>query len=44
MDKKEKSKTWKDHCDKLLNTEDPKQLIKTEIKEISKVEVEEITI
>jgi hypothetical protein len=44
MDKKEKAKIWKEHFDKLLNTEDPKELIKTGNKEISKDEVEEITI
>jgi hypothetical protein len=43
MNKKEKAQIWKEHFDKLLNTEDPKELIKTGNKEVSKVEVEEIT-
>jgi hypothetical protein len=32
MDKKEKAEIWKEHFDKLLNTEDLKELIKTENK------------
>ena len=44
MNKKEKAEIWKEHFDKLLNTGDPKELIKTGNKETSKVEVEEITI
>jgi hypothetical protein len=44
MHKKEKAKLWKDHFDKLPNAEDLKRLIKTGIKEISKVEVEEVII
>ena len=44
MNKKETAKIWKEHFDKLLNTEDPKELIKTGNKETSEVEVEEITI
>ena len=32
MDKTEKAEIWKEHFDKLLNTEDPKELIKTENK------------
>ena len=44
MNKKEKAEIWKEHSDKLLNTEDPKELIKTGNKETSEVEVEEITI
>jgi len=44
MNKKEKAEIWKEHFDKLLNTEDPKELIKTGNKETSEVEVEEITI
>jgi hypothetical protein len=44
MNKKEKAGIWKEYFDKLLNTEDPKELIKTGNKEISEVEVEEITI
>ena len=42
--KTEKAEIWKEHFDKLLNTEDPKELIKTENKESGEVEVEEITI
>jgi hypothetical protein len=44
MDKKEKAEALKENFDKLLITENPKQLIKTGNKEISKVEVEEIII
>jgi hypothetical protein len=44
MNKQEKAETWKEHFDKLLNTEDPKEQIKAGNKEISEVEVEEITI
>jgi tripartite-type tricarboxylate transporter receptor subunit TctC len=44
MNTKEKAEKWKEHFDKLLNTEDPKELIKTGNKEISEVEGEEITI
>ena len=44
MNKTEKAEIWKEHFDKLLNTEDPKELIKTENKESGEVEVEEITI
>jgi hypothetical protein len=29
MKRKEKAEIWKEHFDKLLNTEDPKELIKT---------------
>ena len=44
MNKTEKPEIWKEHFDKLLNTEDPKELIKTENKESCEVEEEEITI
>ena len=44
MNKTEKAEIWKEHFDKLLNTEDPKELIKTENKGSGEVEVEEITI
>jgi hypothetical protein len=44
MNKKEEAEIWKEHFDKLLNTEDPKELIKTGTKGTSEVEVEEITI
>ena len=33
MNKTEKAEIWKEHFDKFLNTEDPKELIKTENKE-----------
>jgi hypothetical protein len=42
--KKEEAEIWKEHFDKLLNTEEPKELIKTGTKGTSEVEVEEITI
>jgi len=43
---KEKAEIWKEYFDKLLNTEEPRELIKKGNKEISKVEVEveELTI
>ena len=46
MNTQEKAKIWKEYFDKLLNTEEPKELIKKGNKEISevKVEVEELTI
>jgi hypothetical protein len=44
MNKKEKAEIWKEIFDELLNTENPKGLIKTGNKEINEVEVEEITI
>jgi len=40
---KEKAEIWKEYFDKLLNTEEPKELIKKGSKEISD-EVEELTI
>jgi len=43
MNTKEKAKIWKEYFDKLLNTEAPRELIKKGNKEISKVEVEELT-
>jgi hypothetical protein len=44
MNTKEKE-IWKEYFDKLLNTEEPRELIKKGNKEISKVEVEvELTI
>jgi hypothetical protein len=39
MNTKEKAEKWKEHFDKLLNTEDPKELIKTGNKEIVEVEI-----
>ena len=46
MNKKEKAEIWKEYFDKLLNTEEPRELIKKGKKEISEVavEVEELTI
>jgi len=40
MNTKEKAEIWKEYFDKLLNTEEPGELIKKQNKEISKVEVE----
>jgi len=34
---------WKEYFDKLLNTEEPRELIKKGNKEISEVEVEKLT-
>ena len=39
---KERAEIWKEYCDKLLNTEEPKELIKRGNREIN--EVEELTI
>jgi len=46
MNTKEKAEIWKEYFGKLLNTEEPRELIKKGNKEISKVEVEveELTI
>ena len=46
MNTKEKAEVWKEHehFDKLLNTKEPKALIKKGNKEISEVEVEEFAI
>jgi len=44
MNTKEKAEIWKGYYDKLLNTEEPKELIKKGNKEISEDEVEELTI
>ena len=44
MNRKEKAEIWKGYYDKLLNTEEPKELIKKGNKEISEDEVEELTI
>jgi len=44
MNTKEKAEVWKEYFDKLLNTEEPKELIKKGNKKISEVEVEELTI
>jgi hypothetical protein len=44
MNTKEEAEVWKEDFDKLLNTEEPKELIKIGNKEINEVEVEELTI
>jgi len=46
MNSKEKAEIWKEYFDKLLNTEEPRELIKKGNKEISEfeVDVEELTI
>jgi uncharacterized protein YqeY len=44
MNTKEKAEIWKEYFDKLLNTEEPKELIKKGNKEISDIEVEGLTI
>jgi len=44
MNTKEKGAIWKKYFDKLLNTEEPRELIKKRNKEIGEVEVEELTI
>jgi len=45
MNTKEKAEIWKEYFDKLLNTKEPRELIKKGNKEISEVEneVEEFT-
>ena len=45
MNTKEKEEIWKEYFDKLLNTEEPRELIKKGNKEIGEVEVkvEELT-
>ena len=42
MNTKEKTEIWKEYFNKLLNTEEPRELIKRGNKEISEVEVEEL--
>jgi len=44
MNTKKKAEIWKEYFDKLLNTEKLGELIKKGNKEISEVEVEELTI
>ena len=39
MNTKERAEIWKEYFDKLLNTEEPRELIKKRNKEISEVEV-----
>jgi len=41
---KERAEMWKEYFDKLLNTEEPKELIKIGNGEINEVEVEELTV
>jgi len=43
MNTKEKAEIWKEYFDKLLNTEEPRELITKGNKEIGEVEVEELT-
>jgi len=40
MNTKEKAEIWKEYFDKLLNTEEPREVIEKGNKEISEVEVE----
>jgi len=44
MNTKVKAEIWKEYFDKLLNTEEPRELIKKGNKEVSEVEVEELII
>jgi len=44
MNTKEKAEIWKEYFDKLLNIEEPRELIKKVNKEICAVEVEELAI
>ena len=44
MNTREKEEIWKEYFDKLLNTEEPRELIEKWNKEISEVEVEGFTI
>ena len=44
MNTNEKAEIWKEYFDKLLNTEEPRELIKKGNKEISEVAVQELTI
>ena len=44
MNTKEKAEICEEYFDKVLNTEEPKELIKKGNKEISETEVEELTI
>jgi len=43
MNAQEKAEIWKEYFDKVLNTEEPKELIKRGNKEIREIEVEELT-
>jgi len=44
MNSKERAEIWKEYFDNLLNTEEPKELIKIGNREINEVEVEDLTI
>jgi len=44
MNTKERAEIWKEYFDKLLNTEEPRELIKKGSKETGEVEVKELTI
>jgi len=44
LNTKEKAEIWKVYFDRLLNTEEPRELIKKRNKEVSEAEVEELTI
>jgi len=44
MNTKERAEIWKEYFDKLLNIEEPKELIKIRNREINEVEVGELTI
>jgi len=44
MNTMQKTQIWKEYFDKFLNTEQARELIKKGNKEISEVEVEELTI
>jgi len=44
MNTKERAEMWKEYVDKLLNTEEPKELVEIGNREINEVAVEELTI
>jgi len=44
MNTKEKAEIWKEYFDKLLNTVEPRELIKKEIKKLPKLKLKELTI
>jgi len=39
MNTKEKAEIWKEYFDKLLNTEEPSELIKNDIKKLAKLKL-----
>jgi len=39
----EKAEKWKEYFEKLLNTEEPKELLKIGNREINEIELEELT-